>query len=498
MPVIVKSFCSTNSNYNSSENREEDKYNIMGKIDLFIIFIYMVIMLAIGLSYSGKVRNTEDFFLAGRSLGLFTMIATVCATIIGGGALIGRGGEIFSRGLTAIWLPLPYFIGMLGFSLIAHRINKIGRKHGISSIPDLMNRRFDSATRIIFSVLIAYTMMATVGSQISATATIVSIVGGQWGISYEMGAFVAALIFVLYTSAAGLFGVVYTDVVQFIMLIISVYIILPIIVLSKIGGVPELLAQIPAEMKSLGTDSTIVGYIFTNLLFSFAGAEMWQRAFASKNEKTARQGMFWGTFAYGLTIISTMIIGLSAYVLLPNLVETYGTTDAAIPVLIVSCLPVGLSGITVAGLLAIMMSSSDSYLLISTQTIIDDIIKHIRPSITQKTELKMSRIITPILGFGALIIALYIKSAYAALMFAWTFYAASVGLPAFAALFWKKATKAGIISSVLTGFFISLLWRLLNSPMGIADALAGGIACAIVLVSVSLLTYREGKYELIS
>lgn len=462
-------------------------------VDMGIVVLYLFGMLLIGFYFTKRVKNSTDFFIAGRSLGMFTVMATVCTTIIGGGALIGRGGIVYNQGAVAIWLALPYFIGMIFFSMFSGRIHKVGVKYNIMSMPDLFERRYGKKVKLMIAGLVAYTMMATVAAQVSATATILQITGAKWGLTYEMGAFIATVIFIIYTSASGLFGVVYTDVVQFVILILAVYIVLPIVALTRIGGMAELTRAIPAEMWNLKPDATILGYIFTNLIFTLAGAEMWQRAFASKTSKVASRGTLLGTLIYGATIIITLIIGLCAVVLLPNLKETYGTFDAAIPALVIKCLPVGVVGIAIAGLLAVLMSTSDSYLLISTQTIITDILRVVKPDITEKKEVLLSRIITPLLGFIALIIALYIKSAYAALMFAWTFYAASVGLPAFAALCWKKATKSAIVSSVIAGFVSSCVWQFAGIPFGIAPAIVGSAICGAVLYTVSILTYKEGK-----
>jgi SSS family solute:Na+ symporter len=462
-------------------------------IDTVVIVVYLILMMLVGFYFSKKIKSSTDFYIAGRSLGMFTVTATVCATMIGGGALVGRGGVMYAQGAVGIWLALPYFIGMIFFSMISGRIHKIGVKYDIISIPDLMERRYGKTAKILVASLVAFTMMATVGAQISATATILKIVGMQWGITYQTGALIATIIFIVYTSASGLYGVVYTDVIQFIVLILSVYIAVPIIALFKVGGVGQLVNAIPSDMWNLKPDATIVGYIFTNLVFTLAGAEIWQRAFASKNARVAQRGTLFGTLIYGLTIISTFIIALCAVVIIPDLFEVYGTYDAAVPALVLKTLPVGLVGITIAGLLSVLMSSSDSYLLISTQTITNDIIRTLKEDITDKQIILLSRIIIPMLGFLALIIALYIKSAYAALMFAWTFYASSVGLPAFAALYWKKATKYAVVLSVITGFVSSCAWELAGRPFGIASSIVGSVLCGIVLYTVGILTYKKGE-----
>ena len=96
-----------------------------------------------------------------------------------------------------------------------------------------------------------------------------------------------------------------------------------------------------------------------------------------------------------------------------------------------------------------------------------------------------------VLPLGALLIALYIKNAYNILMFARSFYAAAAGLPAFAALYWKKATKAGVLSGMAAGFTVTIAWKLLGQPFGLGATVPGAIACALALVLVSLATCKK-------
>ena len=106
-------------------------------------------------------------------------------------------------------------------------------------------------------------------------------------------------------------------------------------------------------------------------------------------------------------------------------------------------------------------------------------------------ELKFSRIVTVAVSLFALIVALFFTSAYDALMFAWTFYAASMGLPCLAALFWKKATSPGIIASMLAGFVSCVGWKLLGEPMNLGSTIVGVVCCGVVLVCVSLATCKN-------
>ena len=100
------------------------------------------------------------------------------------------------------------------------------------------------SAKITLSVLIAFAMMGTVASQVTATATIIRMLGGEFGLSYEMGALIATVVFMVYTATSGLFGVVYTDVLQFYMLIVFVYILIPVAALFNVGGFANFAANL--------------------------------------------------------------------------------------------------------------------------------------------------------------------------------------------------------------------------------------------------------------
>ena len=152
--------------------------------DLVIIAVYLITMISIGVYSIKRVKNRGDYYVAGRSFGPMVLMATVCATIIGGSGLMGRAGVAYSSGFKAIITAVPYLLGMLIFSWIAGRISDIGMKYNITSIPELFEMRFGKTAKLLLSMMIAFTMMGTVASQVTATATIVKMLGGQIGLSY--------------------------------------------------------------------------------------------------------------------------------------------------------------------------------------------------------------------------------------------------------------------------------------------------------------------------
>ena len=468
----------------------------MTGLDLGIIGFYLIGMVLIGILCVRKVKNADDYYTAGRSFGPFVLMATVCATIIGGSGLMGRAGVAYSSGFKAILTAIPYLLGMFLFSGISGKISDIGFRYRIASIPELFERRFGKEAKLILSVMIAFTMMGTVASQVTATATIIRMLGGEIGISYETGALIASLVFIVYTATSGLFGVVYTDVLQFYMLLLFVYILIPTASLFKVGGISNFISNLDPALFKPYINGDIAGDIVTYLVFTMAGAEMWQRAFAAKDRKSAKKGLFLGTAVYGLTIILVWFLGVVAHQIIgDNVLETFGSTDAVVPALAIKVLPAGLTGLALAGILSVIMSTADSYLLVSVQTCVADIGKTLNPQMSEKKEIFLSRIFSIVLPLGALVIALYIKNAYNVLMFAWSFYAAAAGIPAFAALFWKKATKYGIISGMLAGFIVCVGWKLLGTPLGIGPTVPGACACALFTVAVSLATYKKHPSE---
>ena len=467
-------------------------------LDLGIIGIYLVGMVLVGLLCVRKVKNAEDYYTAGRSFGPMVLMATVCATIIGGSGLMGRAGVAYSSGFKAILTAVPYLLGMFIFSGISGRISDIGFRYGIGSIPELFERRFGKTAKLILAAMIAFTMMGTVASQVTATATIINMLGGEIGLSYELGALIACLVFIVYTATSGLFGVVYTDVLQFYMLLLFVYILIPVASLTEVGGLARFAENLSPELFRPYINGDILGDIVTYLVFTMAGAEMWQRAFAARDRRAAKKGMFLGTAVYGVTIILVWFMGVVAHQIIgDDVLAKYGTTDAVVPALAIRVLPAGLTGLALAGILSVIMSTADSYLLVSVQTCVADIGKTINPSMTEKREMLLSRIFSVLLPLGALVIALYIKNAYSILMFAWSFYAAAAGIPAFAALFWKKATKPGIIAAMLAGFTVCVGWKLAGTPLGLGPTVPGAIACGITLVAVSLATYKKQPSDLL-
>ena len=461
-------------------------------VDLGIMAAYLVLMAVIGITVMKRVKNAGDYFIGGRSFGTLVLLTTVCATLAGGGGLMGRAGVAYSSGFKAVMTAIPYLIGMFLFSAIAGKISALGFQHNITSIPDLFERRFGKLSKIILGILITFAMIGTLAAQVTATATILRLVLAKYNLSYTLCAIISCLVFVVYTATSGMFGVVYTDLVQFFVLILFAYIMIPAGALIKVGGFGAFFSALDSAHTTPVINGSILGDIVTYLVFTLAAAEMWQRAFAAKDRKSATAGTAMGTGAYALMIVIVYAIGLLGWQILgPNVAEEYGSLDAVVPLLAIRVLPSGLVGLALAGMLATIMSTADSYLLVSVQSCVHDVGKTLWPEVFGKYELRLGRIFTLLLAVAALLLALCFKNAYNVIVFSWGFYAAAAGLPAFAALVWKKATTPGILAGMLGGLVVSIGWKIAGEPFGLGSTVPGTIVCGILLVTVSLLTYRK-------
>lgn len=458
--------------------------------DTVILCIYLLAMLGIGIFMSKRKKDGELYNKNG-TLGTFVLCATICATMVGGTDVIGTGGIAYSRCLDIFVMSLPYPLGILLFSTFSGRIQKLGVKYGIRSIPQLMELRYGKGMRYVTGAIICFSMAATCAASISAMATIFSVIGDEVGISYTLAAVIATAVLIIYTCISGFSGVVWTDVVQFVVLTLFVFVMIPIVTVSKGGGITEVFNNATSEMLKINMDGFFIGNIFVNIIVTFCAAEVWQRSFAAKDAKTATKGVALGATFFTITLAIVCLTGLAGYKVFPNIVEEYGTADAIIPAIAIRLLPTGLSGLALAGIFAVAMSSGDSFVQLASQSLSDDILRERYPNMSKKKEMLIYRISIALFAIIGLVLALYIRAVFEALMFAFGFYASCMGFPAVGALLWKKATKQGIYASIIGGLVSAIIWLILGSPFDLNMSVPSGIVSLLALVIVSLATYKK-------
>lgn len=465
-------------------------------IDLFILGIFFLGMLYIGFKSKADIHNVKDFVVAGRSLPFGVVLATMVATGMGAGNLFGRSGYAYNAGAAMTMAMVGYFAAMVTASIFSKKMEK----YNVLSIPELFSVMWGTEgngrhARILAGV-ISFVYNATIlGLQFVAFGTLFSLLGSPWGITPLMGAVIGAVITIVYTGLGGMFSVARTDVIQFIIMVTGVIIIGPLVAIHATGGYEPILESAKAAGISVWNPFTgrsgkeIFSLFLTGWMLNSVDPFVWQRIFSAKTYNIARKaiivnGVICFMFAFGLTQMA-----LAGRVLLPDLVASYGTTEAVLPALILTIFPVGIVGFMLAGALSTIMSSADSYLLQAGNALIYDLAAFINPDLSEQTKIKWLQI--SVFGIGAvgLFIALFMKGMFKTLSFAFSVYGAAIFVPVVFGLYWKKTTPIGAMTAMVCGsVLVSIGYFAKWTPGGFDPVVTAAIVAAISLVTVSLLT----------
>lgn len=457
---------------------------------LITIGAYMLLMLAIGFVFAKKARNPGEFFLSGRSLPLPVIIFTFAATWIGASATLGKSALAYTSGVSAISPTIGSFIAFFIFSFFAGRIRKIGAEHDVNSIPDLFNKRFGKFTSFIAAVVIVWTLVGMTGTQLIAFSKILQFIFEPFGISYVQALCISVVVVVIYTVMSGMYGVAYTDVIQGIILLVIIGLVVPFNALQISGGWGNLTANLDPSYFTFKPDISMIGYTVTSFLYFVAGPPYWQRAFASKSSGTAQKGALGGNIVIMFYTAAVVLIGICSAYIYPDMGAF--DNDMVLLVMVEKCMSPLVYSLTVAAVLAVIMSTTDSYLILSAQVLSVDLAGLFLKDMDSKKTILLSRISVALIGAFSLVFALTMKDIFQALMLSMTHFAAAVAVPALAALMSRRVTKPAMIASMLSGLAFAIIWSgPLDNPWGLSEAIAGSVVSLIVIFAVSAFTQKR-------
>jgi solute:Na+ symporter, SSS family len=461
--------------------------------DLVIIVLYLLVILGVGYYASRKVKGTEDYTIAGRRLGFPVLLGTLIGTAIGAAATVGKAGKAYEVGIAIGVTIFAYGGGLFLFSFIAPTI----RKMKVWTIPDALNMRYGKALTVITAIIMVLAVIALFGGQLIAVGLVAVSVLGDFGITYQEAIIGAAVIMILYTVMGGLLAVAYTDLIQTIIMLVAIGIILPILIVIDVGGVGPALSYMkppPGNFWGGLTPVYIISIIILDISFCLVDPSLWQRTAAAKDAKSIQRGMWVTTGVYVYWTFIAIFLGLMAMHLMPNLAGTTEGVDAAIPNLLSQYMPPLVKGLCLAAMMAVMMSTADTALLIAGTTFSRDILKNFRPQTEDKTLLRWARIFILIIGILGIIFALNMKGIFDILLLAFAIFVSGIFVPTFAAIYWKKATKAGaIVSSIVASVVVVILYGLKLSnmlPKSIEPIIISIFISLVLMVGISLLTYN--------
>lgn len=468
----------------------------MRAIDAVIVLIFMAILIWIGYLARKRATTFDDYILGGRRFSAFMLAATFMATMTGAGMTIGSSGQAYEVGAAMMWNYIGYGAGLIVFAFVA----KQARKTGGRTMVEVISSNFGSVPRVSSAIVAILYTVTLVGYSIMAIGSIVTYTGIP--ISREIAIVVVTVIAIIYTSMGGLWAVGITDVVQFIIMVVAICVLAPLLSISAAGGYEAV--TVVAASDGIELWNPVPGVTFSIALTWFllvflatpGDPTVPQRMLAGKDDKSTRNGMIIAGFFALLYGVALTVIGVSGRAIFPDLVAEFGTSEAILPVLFMRVFPPVLAGIALSGLVAAIVSTIDSMLLVASIGAVYDIGKVIFPKAEDDSFKKATRYAVVILGLIAMVIALYLQAVFGAMLFVFSLAGAALVAPFLATLYWKYATSWGISAGIICGAVVSLS-MFFTGVYGIGgDPVYEGIIASILAIVIgSLIQRRTGNVK---
>ena len=451
-----------------------------------VFIVYAGIMLWIGYIVSRSTHSPTDFFLANRSLKAWVTAVSSTASSESAWAVLGTVGLAYKDGLSALW----FFPGcLLGYGLnwffVAERLRKYSREKKIITIPDYLETHFTDNThliRIISVIIIFACMMAYIAAQFLAIGKTFDAI---FDIPHLVSIPIGGTIIIIYTMMGGFRAVAWTDFIQGLIMVVGL-VVLSLAAVLELGGFSVIAQKVneaaPTALTLMGGKTipvflgSMVGLLGIGLGYP-GQPHVITRYMAAKDSKTIKKGMWiafgWGTLMYS----SAILLGICGQVLFPGLADA----EHLFPIAAENLLPVFFTAIVLTGVLAAIMSTVSSQIIVAASAIAHDIYsKVIHVSLTSSQIIKISRLTIFAIGLGAMLVALMdTRVIFWFVLFAWSGLGASFGPVILFTLYSKKVTRNGAIGGMLTGFFTTIVWK----TAGLSDTIIYELVPAFLLSS---------------
>ncbi|MGF7056616.1 sodium/proline symporter PutP [Brassicibacter mesophilus] len=475
----------------------------MNNYNLGIIFtfvVYLGVMLLIGFIYYRKTENLSEYILGGRKLNSWVTALSSQASDMSGWLLLGLPGYAYASGMEAIWIAIGLGIGTyLNWKFVAKRLRKYTEisRNSITLSSYFENRFRDNSGILRITSAIIILMFFTV-------YTVSGFVGGGklfstiFGIPYTYALGLGAIVIIVYTFLGGFMAVCWTDFFQGMLMFFAILVV-PITCMHLIGGYDQTVVSLksinPELLNAFTTiDGKSISFISVVSLLAwglgyFGQPHILTRFMAIKSSdhiKKARLiAMVWVIVSLGAAVL----VGIVGKVYLTEALEG-GAVETVFMVMVNSTFPTIIAGILLAAILAAIMSTADSQLLVSASALTEDIYKSlIRKNASDKELVWVSRTTVVIIAVISFFLALNPESSILVLVsYAWAGFGAGFGPAVIMSLVWKRMTRNGALVGMITGGLVVIIWqRLQGGIFDLYEIVPGFIFSAIAIVVVSLL-----------
>ncbi len=417
-------------------------------LNLAVIAVYLAAVMGVGVYFFRRQSRPGEYFVGDRKMGAGHIGLSVVATDVGGGFSIGLGGLGFAMGLSGSWLLFTGLIGAwLAAVLLIPRVKTLGDARGWTTYPEFLGHRFGGRTRLVAALVSGIGYAGFVGAQILAGAKLSA---GAFDLPLTTAVWIMAAVVVLYTAFGGLQAVVYTDTVQWIILLVGLLALAVPFGWVEVGGWQGMAAALPEGHMSLWNVSPleVLTWAVTIVPIWFVGMTLYQRIYATRDVETARRAWFFaGLLEWPLMAFAGALLGMMGRVLFPEVESEMG-----LPLLIKNVLPIGVAGLVLAAYFSAIMSTADSCLLASVGNVVDDLVRqHVAPGLSQRAALWLSRGLTVAIGLASVVVALSLPKVLDAILLSYAFMVSGLFVPTLAGLFWRRAGGAAALASMVAG-----------------------------------------------
>ncbi len=459
------------------------------------VALYIAVSIAIGLWAARRVHNSRDYVVAGRSLPLYMSFALVFATWFGAETVLGVSATFLQDGMGGI-VADPF-----GFSfclvLIALFFARAFYRLNLLTIGDFYRKRYNKPVEVATSVCITLSYLGWTSAQFTALGFVFHALSGGaiplgWGIALGAGAVL------VYTLFGGMFSIAYTDLFQTVIIIVGL-LYLAFLLGGMAGGPGAVLAHAAQADKfqfwpkpELREVLGFVAAFLTAALGSIPQQDVFQRVTAAKDADTAVRGTMLGGIVYFCMAFVPIYLAYSALLIDPKMVEPLAAGDAnenqlILPSLILGHTPVFAQVMFFGALLSAIMSSASGALLAPTSLFTENVLRPFLPNLSDRQFLLTMRLVLVIFALAVLLFALASDaSIYQMVQNAYKVTLVSAFAPLVLGLFWKRATTAGAVLSVVLGLVTWLLMEAVAPEALVPPQLIGLAASFLGMVAGSL------------
>ncbi len=473
---------------------------------LTFIAIYLLASIGIGLWAAKRVHNTADYAVAGRNLALPVVIATTFATWFGSETVLGVSAKFVQGGFNAVVEdPVGSSICLILVGLFF--AYKLYQKNLIT-IGDYYRQRYGRGVEMFCTVVIIISYLGWVAAQITALGLVFNLLT-QGAISLPIGMVIGTVIVLTYTLFGGMWSVAMTDFVQMIVIVIGLLLI-AVFAAEMAGGAGRVIEFASTEGKfqffpaevSLHAWLAFIAAGITLMFGSIPQQDVFQRVMSSKDAKTAVRGPILGGTFYFIIALVPMFIVTSALLIMPEVTTTLLADDPqkVLPTLVMEKMPLALQIAFFGALLSAIMSTASATLLAPSTSFVQNILRNIKPGMSDAATLKAMRI--SVVVFTAMVLAYAIimqgTPIYELVSGAYQFPLVGAFIPLVAGLYWSRATTQGAVWSIVGGLTVWLAFIFVPYGEGVLNdlfpqQLAGLLAAALGMVAGSLLPQWIGN-----